>query len=134
MNERVNGVAVNTKIEQALAHGNLGYKLYDSDGFTFYAGAGISYLDVSIKATTGASSFSMKGNETGWNIMAGVRKNFGNNIELDANVRHIDLGESELALSVSARYYATQNVSFQVGYTNLDSSNKHFILGAAYHF
>lgn len=114
---------------------NVNYQFVQHEGFVAYAGAGVSYLGVDSSVSYAGASMSESDSETGWNAMVGMRQAITSSFELDANVRHLDIGDgTDQVISVSARFFPTERVSLNLGYTNIDSDFTYVELGASYHF
>ncbi|MGX5915022.1 porin family protein [Aliidiomarina sp. Khilg15.8] len=124
-----------SKVDISLFNANINYKLVENDGFVAYAGIGVSHINVDASTSMQGSSYSDSDSETGWNALFGVRQAITSNFELDANIRHMDIADdSDQIINVSARFYPTERVSLNLGYTKIDSNFDYIELGASYHF
>lgn len=122
---------VNVDFEASNLYANLGYKFYNSEGFTAYASGGITWVD----SQASNASLSVNDDDTGWNLQLGVRSKLTDVFEVDANVRHVDVFDmSDQELSLTGRYYLTANASLALNYTFADSDSSYFGLGGSYHF
>lgn len=111
---------------------NLNYKLVDRGGFAAYAGAGLSYVEDEVIVR---GQFSESKSENGWNILVGIRHAITSVIELDANIRHLNIADSsDQIISVGARLYPSNRISFNLGYTEVHSDFKYIEFGVSYHF
>ncbi|CAB0151242.1 hypothetical protein PSI9734_01655 [Pseudidiomarina piscicola] len=125
------------EISTELSHANLGYKFYDTGSTVGYMAAGFSRFSVSSEVSLSDNSFadSYSQSESGWNAQVGVRSALTERFEVDAALRHIDIGaDGDQEFSVSARYYFEPRFSLSAGYTRIDGDTSYTTIGASYHF
>lgn len=134
-NFQMRGDNYREKFEISLLHANINYNFFENQGFVAYAGAGISYLEIKLSGSHPDQNFNLNEDDTGWNLIAGVRKSISNNFEVDINIRHMDvLIESEQVFNVGARFYPAARFSINAGYTHIDSDFNYMDLGVSFHF
>lgn len=132
---QISGGSFSSKLESSLLHVNANYRFAETRGFIAYVGAGVSYLRVKNTFQSSLISGSGSNNDTGFNILFGVRKAITEQLELDANFRHIDIADGDdQALNIGGRFFASERFSLNAGYTHIDSDFKYFEIGASYHF
>lgn len=133
--ESESGAGYSSEVDISIFNGNLNYKLVQNEGFVAYAGLGVSHINIDMSARVSGSSFSDSDSETGWNALFGIRHAITSNFELDANIRHMDIADdSDQIINVGARFYPTERVSINLGYTKIDTDFDYVELGASYHF
>ncbi|SFR42053.1 Outer membrane protein beta-barrel domain-containing protein [Pseudidiomarina maritima] len=128
---------VNTELSALLTHGNLGYKFFNNGSTVVYGSVGYTRMKISANATdsSGALFGEVSEGESGVNAQLGLRSRFASNVEVDLAIRHIDIAdETDQEVSLLARYYGQQNLSFFAGYSRLDSESSSLNLGVSYHF
>ncbi|WP_417658827.1 porin family protein [Pseudidiomarina sp.] len=119
-------------VESASLYGNVGYKFYNMGNTVGYVAGGLVYNDAEVKSS-GFGNYSE--DDTGWNAQIGLRSRLTNDIEVDANVRHVDIyDDSDQEWTVSGRYFITQEFSLGAGYTLIDSDNSYLALTGSFHF
>ncbi|MDX1706872.1 outer membrane beta-barrel protein [Pseudidiomarina sp.] len=105
-----------------------GYKHNLSESTALYGILALVYDDVD------AGSL-MNDSDTGYGVSAGVRHNFGNSFELDANIQHVDIWEdTEQNYTLSGKYYFTSEWAVKAGYTHVDSDVSMTFVGFSYEF
>ncbi|MCC5879248.1 MAG: porin family protein [Idiomarina sp.] len=128
----IDGVGNEAKYRYSFLNANLNYKLVDRGGFTAYAGAGLSYVKDEVIVR---GQFSDSNSENGWNMLVGIRHAITSVIELDANIRHLNIADSsEQIISVGARLYPSNRISLNLGYTEIHNNFTYIEFGVSYHF
>jgi len=61
--------------------------------------------------------------ETGWQLGGGVRAWVAQQVEVDAQLVYVDLGDSDIGLDLGARYYLDTNLSFGLGLFLIDDAD-----------
>ena len=118
--------------ESASLYGNIGYKFYNMGNTVGYVAGGLVYNDAEVRSS-GFGNYSE--DDTGWNAQVGLRSRLTNDIEVDANVRHVDIYDgSDQEWTVAGRYFITQEFSLGAGYTLIDSDNSYMALTGSFHF
>lgn len=113
-------------------YGNIGYKFYNNGNTTAYVSGGLAWIEVIVRST---SFPDISADDRGWNLKAGVRHRFADALEVDASIRHYDIGNLDSQeISLSGRYFVTSNVSVGVGYSIVSSEENHTFLTASYHW
>lgn len=115
---------------------NLGYQFYQRGNTSVYATGGLAWYDAEASYSfpdTPAGGFS--DDDTGFNVLLGVRHRFTEHLEVDASIRHVDIGDgSDQILNLSGRYYINPRFSIDARYTRIDSDISGIGIGASYHF
>ncbi|MCC5879259.1 MAG: porin family protein [Idiomarina sp.] len=115
---------------------NLGYQFYQQGSTSLYATAGLAWYEFKANYNfAGLPESSFSDDDTGFNALIGVRHRFTEYLEVDASVRHVDIGgDSEQIFSLSGRYYINPRFSIDARYTRIDSDLSGVGIGASYHF
>lgn len=113
-------------------YGNVGYKFYNEGNTTAYVSGGLAWIEVVVSN----SSFpDIAADDSGWNLKVGVRHRFVDAFEVDASIRHYDIGNLDSQeISLSGRYFVTSNISLGLGYRLVSSEENHSFLTASYHW
>ncbi|WP_404407587.1 porin family protein [Pseudidiomarina marina] len=120
------------KAEISRLYGNVGYKFYNEGNTTAYISGGLAWVEAVIKTDTFGD---FGADETGWNLKVGVRNRFTDSLEVDASIRHYDVGNMDSQeISVAGRYFINSNVSVGLGYSIVSSEENHTFLTASYHW
>ncbi|EKE87537.1 porin family protein [Idiomarina xiamenensis] len=124
--EDTNGI----DLDYSEAFANVGYQFYRTNMLTAYVSAGYAWAE----AKASSSTVSISADEDGWNAQVGVRAALTEQFELDANVRHVDIEESDQYYSLTGRYFFTPNFSADINYSYMNSDQSNYSIGVNYHF
>ncbi|CUA86467.1 porin family protein [Pseudidiomarina woesei] len=114
-------------------YANLGYKIFEQDGTAIYLSAGFAYA----KATYDISGFGSESfDDNGYNVQMGIRHRFNQQFEVDANMRHYDMGDdvNDQEFALTGRYYINNEFSLLLGYTAAGDDVSYTRVGATWHF
>lgn len=113
-------------------YGNVGYKFYNEGNTTAYVSGGLAWIEVVVSNT---SFPDISADDSGWNLKVGVRHRFVDAFEVDASIRHYDIGNLDSQeISLSGRYFVTSNISVGLGYSIVSSEEDHSFITASYHW
>ena len=114
-------------------YANLGYKVFEQDSTAVYISAGFAYA----KAKYSISGFGGESaDDNGFNVQMGIRHRFNQQFEVDANLRHYDMGDdvNDQELALTGRYYISDELSLMLGYTAAGDDVSYTRVGATWHF
>ncbi|MCK8103329.1 outer membrane beta-barrel protein [Pseudoalteromonas sp. 2CM36K] len=95
----------------------VGYRTAISSSTDFYGL--LTYENIELEASYAGRSESE--DENGYGLSVGLRSMVSESFELDGRLGYVDIDDdSETSISVGARYYINENVSFGANYTSLD--------------
>lgn len=116
-------------IEQTNYDLGVGYRHPLSTQTHAYGTLSVLWSDVEFDSPSLADS-----DDTGWGAAVGVRHRLNPDVELDAELQHVDIyDDSDVAANLGAKFYWNA-WSLDVGYSHLDSDNSGVSVGLSYHF
>lgn len=128
--QRVSGDANNTDVSVTRASAMFGFYSNISDNADYYFGLSYEYSDSKITDENGRR----KSDIDGLGVTIGAQGFIDNNVLLDANIKHIDTGESDdLIYTVGGSYYLSENIAVTGEYSIADEVNRYQI-GLRYDF
>lgn len=131
--EYIGGTYYEADLQAQQLYANLGYKIYHQGNTAVYVSGGLAYGKASY-TITGFGSESMDDN--GFNVQMGVRSRLTQQFEIDANVRHYDMGDgvNDEELAITGRYYLDDELSLLFGYTAAGDDVSYSRVGVSWSF
>ncbi|MCH8492524.1 MAG: porin family protein [Idiomarina sp.] len=129
------GEPATSNLDFSVLTANLGYKFYQRDEVVGYASAGLSSFRTKVGLTLAGDYTSDSDTENAVNAQIGVRQTLTEEIELDANLRHIAYsGSDEQQINLGGRYKLSEQFVIGVGYTFSSTDFSYFAVSARYRF